>query len=328
MCKILFYALISALNPFRLNKAIGALLLVLGWYRALAAKDKQYDWIHADFGKGTATVALMLSEVLKCPFSFKVHAFDIYSTDLNNLDLLQRIKLNRAAIVFSEHNFGRQKLLDIFPECDQKIQVNYTAIRTNDFQPLSSNPLSRRFVALGRLVPKKGFSVLIEAASILKSMGENVAVDIYGSGSEEQELLRLIEQYHLNDSVQLKGRYKNDDLQEILTDYLAVIVPSVVCKNGDMDGVPTVIYEAMALGRSVIASSLSGIPEIVKNGENGYLVQPGDAQELASKMKALIVAPHLASQMGMQGRKLVEIDHDYLTNSRTLISAINLYQAS
>ncbi|KST66014.1 glycosyltransferase [Mastigocoleus testarum] len=325
LLRILTFTLIASINILAIKKNLAALLFTLGWYPYLLNKEQSFDWIHADFGKGTATVALMLSEVLKCPFSFKVHAFDIYDKSLEYVDFLKKIKIKCAILIFSEHEYGKQKLLEISPKCEKKIKVNYTAIRPNDFQELIPVLTSKKFIALGRLVSKKGFDVLIKASAILNNRGENFVVDIYGYGLEEQNLKKLIKINNLQEIVNLKGKYKNEQLPEMLKDCIALVAPSVIDKNGDMDGIPTVIYEAMALGRAIITSKLSGIPEVIKENINGYLCEPGNIEELAEKMHFLLLNPHISLKMGIEGRKLVEKNHDYITNAKLLLNQMNNY---
>jgi glycosyltransferase involved in cell wall biosynthesis len=265
----------------------------------------------------------MLSELLKCPFSFKVHAFDIYDRSMKYLDLLKNIKLIRANLIFSAHENGKKEIMKLSPTWESKIRVNYTAIRPDDFQIIDPCLDSKRFVALGRLVPKKGFLCLIEASAILYKRGEKFTVDIYGSGSEENNLKKLIEMNNLQEVVYLKGKYKNENLPTILTDCIALVMASIMDKNGDMDGIPTVIYEAMALGRLVIASRISGIPEVVKENITGYLIEPGNFEELAQKMSYALAYPEISFQIGKEGRNLVEQNHDYRKNAELFIDAIN-----
>jgi len=323
LLKIFTFTFIASINIFAIKKNIAALLFTLGWYPYLVNRQQKIDWIHADFGKGTATIALMLSKLLKCPFSFKVHAFDIYDKSLIHIDFLQNIKIKQASLIFSVHLYGKQRLLEISPKCEQKVRVNYTAIRPNDFQVITPVLSSKKFIALGRLVPKKGFDILIKASKILRNNGETFVVDIYGSGLEEQKLINLIKVNNLEEIINLKGKYKNEELPEILNDCIALVAPSVMDKNGDMDGVPTVIYEAMALGRAVISSKLSGIPEVIKESINGYLCEPGNIEQLAKTMHHLLSNPDISFKMGHEGRKWVEKNHDYITNAKLFIEAMN-----
>jgi len=157
----------------------------------------------------------------------------------------------------------------------------------------------------------------------MNSGSERFVVDIYGSGPEEGSLNEMIQSSGLQNTVNLKGIYKNEDLPKMLSNSLAIIVPSVIDESGDMDGIPTVIYEAMTLGRAVIASRISGIPEVVLNNINGYLVDSGDAPQLANRMDDMLKNPTISFSMGKKGRRLVERNHDYVINARALIEEID-----
>jgi glycosyltransferase involved in cell wall biosynthesis len=234
------------------------------------------------------------------------------------------VKVTQAGLIFSEHEYGKGVLSKSTGGYEGKIKVNYTSVRTGDFLPLEPQFGSKRFVALGRLVPKKGFEVLVRAVAILmNNRSKRFVVDIYGSGPEEVSLNGIIQSNGLQGTVNLKGIYKNDDLPKILFDSLAIIVPSIMDKSGDMDGIPTVIYEAMALGRAVIASRISGIPEIVHNNINGYLVDSGDPVQLADRMSKVLEDPQMSFAMGNEGRRLVEKNHEYIHNASALIGAID-----
>lgn len=311
------YLIVAIANPLAFPAAVAASLIAFGYFPLL--QNKRYDWIHADFGKGSATLALMLSELLGCKFSFKVHAFDIFDRRLRYIDPLQSYKMRCASLVVSVHEYGRKILEEMIPDCRDKIKVNYVSVRPDSFKALSPARNSRRFVALGRLEAKKGFNVLLQAASIMKKKGGNFVIDIYGAGPENLSLSRMIQEEQLTGFVCLKGGYKNDNLPTILADCLAVVVPSIVDKNGDMDGIPTVIFEAMSLGRTVVASSISGIPEVVRNGYNGYLVNSGDASQLAERMSCILNEPEESFVMGINGRRYIELNHDYILNAESLL---------
>lgn len=321
---ILAYYLIALLgNPLGLVKTTAAFLTAYACYSKIYKEN--YDWIHADFGKGSATIAFFLSTLLNCAFSFKVHAFDIYDRRLSQRDPLKLTKIKSAKVIFSAHEYGANILRRTHPKYEQKIKVNYVSIRPDDFSPLEVSCITKRFVAFGRLEEKKGFDILIKATEILKKKNTILYVDIYGDGCEYVKLTNMIVKKGLSDLVKLRGAYNNDDMPELIQDSLAVIVPSIIDKNGDMDGIPTVIFEAMSLGRPVIASLLSGIPEVVTDGKNGFLVESGNAQHLAQKMEYIFNDPLLVLEMAKEARRYVEEKHNYVMNAYKLIDIINLY---
>lgn len=316
----IIYLMLALVNPLAFPKVMAAFLSAFGWYHILQREN--YEWIHADFGMNTATTAMMLSKLLNCGFSYKVHAADIYNKSFSHCDQLSGVKFQQADVVFAVNEYGRKIYAESLGNHHGKIKINYGSVRTEDFKPLAPVLDSKRFVALGRLVPKKGFNILVEAAAILRDRGENFIVDIYGGGQEEQLLRRIIQEKSLHKLVNIKGVYDNGKIPEILSDCLALIVPSIMDKHCDMDGVPTVVYEAMALGRSVIASRISGIPEIVHDGSNGYLVEPGDAFQLCGRMNQFLKDPESCFAMGEEGRRLAEKNHNYIHNAKELLESL------
>jgi glycosyltransferase involved in cell wall biosynthesis len=325
LLRALGYAARSVTNPLMVPKVMGALILALGWYHRF--DDGRPYHVHADFGQNSATAAFFLAMLLGTRFSFKVHAFDIYSVLVRHRDPLRSLKARHAAAIVSEHDYGRRLMERTMPGIGRKIFVNYSAVRTEEFLPLPAPPDTQRFVALGRFVPKKGFDVLVRAAARVRERHTELVVDIFGDGPEEGRLRSLIAEHDLAEVVRLQGPYDNGELPAILQECVALVVPSVVTRTGDMDGVPTVIYEAMALARPVIASAISGIPEVVRCGVTGMLVAPGDHLELAESMSAMLVDSACARRLGQSGRRLIEEQHDYRTAAHALCVGLGL-QAS
>ena len=197
--------------------------------------------------------------------------------------------------------------------------MHYSSVRVEEFTPRPF-PTGRlpQFIALGRLVPKKGFSNLVRATHRLRSRYA-FTLAIHGEGPEKDNLAQLIEELGVESYVQLHGRYDNSEVPKLLENGIALIVPSVRASNGDMDGVPTVIYEAFAVGRPVVASRLSGIPEVVKNGINGVLVEPDDTKALEAAMASLLQKPELAMSLGAEARKQVVELYSHHASARALI---------
>jgi glycosyltransferase involved in cell wall biosynthesis len=125
----------------------------------------------------------------------------------------------------------------------------------------------------------------------------------------------------------LKGRYRQEDLANIFRCTFALVVPSVMTKEGYVDGIPTVIYEAMAYGRPVIASSISGIPEVIRNHETGVLVEPGDVTALADAMKYLMEHRVEALAISNAARKYVCEHHNHITSGRRLYEILRVNTA-
>lgn len=315
----------GCLNPFFAPRVIGAFLCSLCLYRTARNEG---DWIHADFGGNSATVAMFFSILTGKPFSYKVHAYDIYSRSIFIRDPLRRVKARAARIVLAEHQDGKTAYCGVAGISHDKVLVHYSCVRTDVFQPVGNGEGNRQVLALGRFVAKKGFDKLLHAVSALKTEGCAFRLKIYGYGPEKSVLENIIESLNLKDSVELCEAYDNDELVAIFAESCLLVIPSVIDKDGDRDGVPTVIYEAMACGVPIISSAIAGIPEVVKNERNGLLVRPGDVQELAGAIKRMLASESFRGQLGRQARGDVVERYDYRIAAKGMCSAFALYLPS
>ncbi|MBW2260591.1 MAG: glycosyltransferase [Deltaproteobacteria bacterium] len=212
--------------------------------------------------------------------------------------------------------FNAEHLRNIAPEHAHKIHIVYHGL---DLEALATPPPlpggdETRWLAVGRLVPKKGYDTLLRACSLLRDGGARFRLRILGEGPEERTLRRLAAELKLEDHVQLVGRVQNTEVWEEIGRSHALVVPSVRDRRGDIDGIPNVIIEAMAMKRPVVGSDLSGIPEVVRPGETGLLVQPGDSLELSDAMARIGDDLEAAAAMGAAGRRLVEERFDVRKN--------------
>jgi glycosyltransferase involved in cell wall biosynthesis len=160
-----------------------------------------------------------------------------------------------------------------------------------------------RVLAVGRLVEKKGFDVLIRAAARL---AVPIAVRIVGEGPERKALEALIASESCVDRVNLAGPLTHDALPREYAWAHAVAVPSVVDATGDRDGLPNVVLEAMASGRPVVATRVGAIDSAVVNGLNGLLVKEGSVESLLEALHHMAAARRMQEAMGARGRSLVE----------------------
>jgi glycosyltransferase involved in cell wall biosynthesis len=161
-------------------------------------------------------------------------------------------------------------------------------------------------LAVGRLVEKKGFDVLVEACAELRRSGVDMQATIVGEpGEHEDELRRLIRVHDLGEAVTVAGPMTQAELRREYERAAALCLPCRVMSNGDRDGIPNVLVEAMACGLPVVTTAVSGIPELVVDGENGLLVPPDDPAAVAGSLRRLRDEPELARRLGEQGRASV-----------------------
>jgi colanic acid/amylovoran biosynthesis glycosyltransferase len=317
VAQIIRLTLRGCLNPLSAPKVLAAFLCAMQLYRSVA---KRCTWIHADFGGNTTTVAMFLGILTGLPFSYKVHAYDIYARNWLVLDPLRRIKAEKSHLILAEHEDGKKTYCRVSGAPPEKIFVHYSCVRTDAFKPIPGMDRDVDFVALGRLVKKKGFDVLIRAVGRLKSEGMPVRVCIHGYGPEKERLEALIIELGLHECIIIKGAYDNDHLVSIFSKAGVLVMPSIVDPCGDRDGVPTVIYEAMACGVPVISSTVGGISEVIHDHENGLLFDPGNIEQLAAAMKLLMSDPSSLRRLGQQGRHDVVAKYDYRDAARKMVS--------
>ena len=268
--------------------------------------------LHAAFAHRPATVAWMASMITGLPFSLTGHAKDIYVPDLNPAGLLGR-KLAAATFAVTCTEANRRHLLAMAPGA--QVHTVYHGLNA-DFARLVEGAAAPavpgrdggrlRVLSAGRHVPKKGFDLLIEACALLRDDGHDVELRIVGGRGEATEALRrLIEARGLQDRACLAGPCSQEELLAELRGAEVFCLPCRVLGNGDRDGIPNVLVEAMAAGVPVVTTPVSGIPELVDDGVNGRLVPPDNALAVAGAVASLHRDRPLAQRLGAAARATV-----------------------
>jgi colanic acid/amylovoran biosynthesis glycosyltransferase len=313
----LLYAAIT--RPLR-SLSAAALALCLGWrsdrgllrhgaYLAEAckltriAKREQIDHIHAHFGTNPPLVCA-LAKALGCAgFSFTVHGPEEFDRPLA-LKLREKIRAARFTVAIS--SFGRGQL---WRWCDESDRESIEIVRCGvdatflDEEP-TPIPESPRLVFIGRLCAQKAPWVLIEAAALLAKANVHFELHILGDGELEAETRALAEQHDLNEHVHFHGRVSAAEVRAALESSRALVLPSFA------EGLPVVLMESLSRGRPVITTSIAGIPELVRDGKEGWVVPSGDPAALASAMgEALKLSPEELAAMGARGRARVIEQH-------------------
>jgi glycosyltransferase involved in cell wall biosynthesis len=298
-------------------------LLLKEFLQAVALADLLLDapdvrHLHAHFAHGTTTVTWLAATITGLPFSFTGHAKDIYSRSLNPAGLLRRKLLAaRFAVTCTEAN--RRHLQEIAPEAVvhriyHGLNADFAALLRRDGAPPPGSG-ALRVLGVGRLVPKKGLDVLVEACGLLAR--ECVEFEAVIAGPEDAagaDIRRRIAELGLDGRLRLEGQLSQAELYDRYRRASALCLPCRVMDDGDRDGIPNVIVEAMACGTPVVTTPISGIPEVVRDGVNGLLVAPDDPPALADAILRLWRDPELARSIGARGRETVarELDGDRL----------------
>ena len=280
---------------------------IVAWWRTLAlvprVRAMNPDWIHAHWATYPSTSALGLSRALGIPFSFTAHAHDLFVEDH-----LQREKLTAARFSITISDFNRSLLQRRFGGgAVERLHVIRCGVRPEDlpFEPLGDRE-EGKLLAVGRLDEIKGFEVLVDACALLRDSGVRFSCEIVGEGRLRGSLEERIRAHRLFGSVTLPGALPQEDVRARLYRASVFVMPSVVAADGNMDGIPVALMEAMAAGLPVVSTTVSGIPEIVDDGSNGRLVPPRDAAALANAIRSLLDDSVGRRRLAASARETVE----------------------
>jgi len=257
--------------------------------------------VHVHFTGPAACTAWWLHQDFGLSYSITAHANDFLRGGKEHPGL-ERLLVD-AAFVVAVSDYSRELLAAKFPRA-RLVRV-YNGMRLASVpQPVPVQP--PLLVAVGRLVEKKGYPILVEACALLKQRGVDFCCEIIGEGPMEQDLRRQIAASGLDKQVRLAGPRTQPEIRRSLAAATAFVLPCVEEKSGGMDILPTVITEAMAASLPVVSTRLAGIPEMVIDGETGILVAPGDAVAFADALQKLLSDKNRARAMGAAGRRHAE----------------------
>jgi colanic acid/amylovoran biosynthesis glycosyltransferase len=310
-----FAHVVSRPHPSLRARARTVLHFGMGVHVAAMIRDRNPGvHIHAHFVDRAALVALVAGRLLDAPFSATAHANDIYVDPV-----LLPEKLSEATFVVTCTRFNQEHLASI--PGGGSVRCIYHGVEVGRLRAdRSGAPRSRPLVlSIGQLKEKKGFRYLIEACRILSDRGIDFDCQIVGDGPLRADLAAQIATSSLGDHVRLTGALPHDRVLELFDESAVFALACVTGANGDRDGIPNVILEAMAKEVPVVSTRHSGIPEAVEDGESGLLVPTGDAAALADALEQLLGDPAMRERLGRRGRAVVEERFDVDRNARALL---------
>lgn len=297
----LFYLLTRPFSTFNARLKT-CLHFGLGVYAAYQIKPLAPTQLHAHFVDRAATVALVAGRLLKVPYSATAHANDIYVDPV-----LLPEKMAEARFIATCTGYNAEHLAGVNgSDLRGKIHCIYHGLDSKLYQPRPYTPAERPFlIAVGQLKEKKGFPYLLKACHLLQRRGYRFHCQIVGAGPLRPQLATQIDQLGLTDSVTLCGALPHNQVIEKYAQADIFVLPCITGIDGDRDGIPNVILEAMAMELPVVSTRHSGIPEVVADGVNGRLVPPADEEALAEALAALLDDENGRYQMGKKGRQTV-----------------------
>jgi len=272
---------------------------------------KKIDHLHAHFAHDPTLIAFLVHEITHLPFTFTAHARDLYQVP--EAVLTDRIREARAVITCCGANL--EYLKQIAPLELSKFSLVYHGVNLKDFQP-APNPATPSakevpvILSVGRLVEKKGFQDLLQALLIVKAKGEPFRCTIYGDGPLGKQLEKWIEEHGMSGEVLLMGDRTQKELTSIFQSATLFALTPVQTEDGDRDGIPNVLVEAMAVGLPVVTTAVAGIPELVDNNKNGFLYESHDVESISSGIIELLRSAEKRRQFGEAASKKVNEQFD------------------
>jgi glycosyltransferase involved in cell wall biosynthesis len=293
--------------------------------RQLRRPDNTIGHLHAHFAHDPALIALLAHMLTGISFSFTAHARDLFQ--IPRQSLVERIAAASAVLTCCGANLAYFDEV-VPPELRAKVRLIHHGVNLEGFQPRDENqeprtknqrdPSGSQFsvlgseppliLSVGRLVAKKGFPDLLRACALLKQSGQRFRCAIYGDGPLRAELTELIDELGLAGDVALPGECSQRELIPIFQQADIFALTPFVTEDGDRDGIPNVLVEAMACGLPPVSTAVSGIPELIRHEYNGLLAQPRDITELAAHLGRLLGDAQQRKQFGAAARQTV-VEH-------------------
>jgi glycosyltransferase involved in cell wall biosynthesis len=284
------------------------------------ALDGQPVHLHVHWANTPGATAFLAHRIAGIPWSLATHAKDLYT--VRPRDIAERTRQSRFVTACTGAN--ARYLIDAVGVDPSKVVLCRHGVRLDRFSSAGRRREAGRLLSVGRLVAKKGFPVLIEACAILAGQGVCFHLDLIGDGPLAEELVALVATRGLSDRVSF---YRARPQTELVWFYQRAAVFALAPEiqvDGDRDGVPNVILEAMASGVPVVASAISAIPEVIEDHRTGLLVPPNDPPALADALGRLLENPVAADALGRAGEVAVRSSFD---PARCVAPVVELLQA-
>ncbi len=291
-----------------------------------AIAEEKVDLLHAHFGvEGLYALPFALRHGL--PLITTFWGFD---ATMSRRDLLwsgkpawiryalfaDRLR-RRGTLFIAVSEFLRSRLIQSGFPPDRTI-VHYNGVDLTAFAPAQHDSDDLTILSVGRLVEKKGIEYLIKAFALVAAQMPEVRLEIAGEGPLRRSLERLTSECGLAARVSFRGSLPHRAVATLMQSSSVVCQPSVTAADGDAEGLPTVVLEAAATARPLVATRHSGIPEIIVDGKTGFLVAERDVEALADRLLSLLGNVELRKRMGEAGRKRIEEKFDLRKQAKRL----------
>lgn len=277
--------------------------------------------IHAHFANHPAAAAYIIHGLTGIPFSFTAHGADL---QVDQHMLAEKVASANRVVTISQYN--KDLIVNVCGEiCRDKVQVVHCGVDTDVFQVTEKNDTHSQpqtgpfeFICIGTMYEVKGQRYLIEACRLLQERNIDFVCHLVGDGPDRDALEQNVREAGLSERVIFHGKLIRKDIVNLLKTMNALVLPSIYTQCGRREGIPVVLMEAMGSGLPVVASNISGIPELVSNEESGLLVPERDPVGIADAVERLKQDPELCRGLGKAAREKVLEEFDLKKNARKL----------
>ncbi|MBV8518226.1 MAG: glycosyltransferase [Acidobacteria bacterium] len=280
--------------------------------------------LHSHFASHATTMAYIIASLSEITYSFTVHGPDVFVHRL-----LLPEKIEKATFVRCISTFNKAFLCGLYPALTEgKLEVVHTGVNPDVYaraaEEVERPPKTRpRILSVAALLPSRGFEFLVDACARLVRGGTDLECTIVGEGPLRRSTEAWIADHQLADNVKLTGLLPQHEVAKLMAESDLFVFPNIIAVDGQMDGIPVSLMEAMAAGKPVVASAISGIPELVRHEASGILVDSAHPSRLAAAMQRLISDPNLRARMGRAGQDKVRREFDVRKNAAKLIALLD-----
>lgn len=299
-----------------LNPSLG-LRFLQSCFVALEAKKRGIEHFHAHFATRATTVAFLSSKIAKIPYSFTAHAVDIFKESICRKALRKKLEASKFVVAVSEYN--KDFLEGLVENGQDKIVKIHNGIDLSVFQPgpgIADGHFT--FLCVARFIEKKGHRILVEACHLLKKRRKEFRCLLVGQGTLQESMEKLVTARGLEDKIIFLGPRTHEEVLSLFHCSHVFVLPCRMGSDGNRDGLPVSIVEALACGLPVVTTPMTGNPEAVNDGHNGFLVPFDDPLATANAMCALMEDPSLYARISRNAASSVAQTFDIKRTTRQL----------
>jgi glycosyltransferase involved in cell wall biosynthesis len=277
-------------------------------------REQGVTHIHAPWATYPSTAAWFCSRLAGFSFSFTARAHDLFLEDHGI-----GVKLREARFTQTITEYNRSLIRRRYPSPEPtSLHVIHSALDLSDF-PARRDPVQPALLlSIGRMVEMKGFTDLIEACALLRDRKVAFQCLIIGKGPLLRDLSRQVEQSGLSDCISIQAPVPQAEIRRLLSQATCFVLPCVTASDGDQDGIPNVLMEAMAARVPVVSCPTSGVHELVQHGRTGLLAEPRNPHSLAYQIRRLLFDEELRGRLSEAGRLKVEDEFNIRKNAARL----------